>query len=216
MRSGRLLPLVSALLFVSAAQPVAAASVTVRFSDHKGRPVDMGVAVATSLSGPTPSASATEAIMDQVDEAFVPHILTVQAGTTVSFPNKDDIRHHVYSFSPAKKFELPLYKGTPAEPVSFDEPGEVVLGCNIHDHMRGYLYVVESPYFAGASTSGVAEISELPAGRYEVSVWHPRQKRPSETQMVELAATDQLELDFEVQLKPALRLRGSQAGAKKY
>ena len=154
--------------------------------------------------------------MDQIDEAFVPFLLPVQVGTTVSFPNKDDTRHHVYSFSEAKKFELPLYKGTPAEPMVFDQPGEVVLGCNIHDHMRGYLYVVESPYFAGAGASGIAEIRDLPAGSYEVHVWHPRQKKAAGTRTVELTAADKLELTFEIQLKPALRLRGSQAGAKKY
>lgn len=215
MRAGRLAPLFLALL-LPAASPAAAASVAVRLADAKGRPVEMGVAVATPLGGQKAPSRTPSATMDQIEEAFVPHILTVEAGTRVSFPNRDDIRHHVYSFSETKKFELPLYKGTPAEPVRFDQPGVVVLGCNIHDHMRGYVYVVDSPFFAEASSDGIAEIGELPAGRYEIGVWHPRQKRAVESRTVELAAGDRLELDFELQLKPALRLRGSRAGAKKY
>ncbi len=172
--------------------------------------------MAADTAAARPDAPPAKAIMDQIDEAFVPHVLPVRIGTSVSFPNKDDIRHHVYSFSEAKKFELPLYKGTPAEPVTFEQPGEIVLGCNIHDHMRGYIYVVESPHFATSSEDGVAEVRDLPAGRWEVHVWHPLQKAPADPRIVQVAAGDWPELDFEIQLKPALRLRGSKAGRKKY
>jgi hypothetical protein len=92
----------------------------------------------------------------------------------VSFPNRDDIRHQVYSFSPAKRFELRLYKGTPSEPVLFDKPGLVVLGCNIHDWMVGYIYVTDDPWFAVSDATGTLHLDALPAGRYQVTLWHPQ------------------------------------------
>ena len=101
---------------------------------------------------------------------------TVRTGTAVSFPNNDDIRHHVYSFSEAKKFELPLYKGVPAEPVVFDQAGTVVLGCNIHDWMLAYVYVVDTPWRLVTDEKGAGVLDDLPAGRYRVDVLHPRLK----------------------------------------
>jgi hypothetical protein len=97
-------------------------------------------------------------------------------GTTVIFPNSDNIRHHVYSFSPAKKFELPLYSGLPAEPVVFDKVGFITLGCNIHDWMIAYVAVVPTPYFQVTRQDGRAVLKDLPAGRYTVQVWHPALK----------------------------------------
>jgi len=91
----------------------------------------------------------------------------------VRFPNGDDVRHHVYSFSPAKKFELRLYHGMTAEPVLFDKPGTVVLGCNIHDSMVAYIYVVESDYFAVANAQGNISLT-APAGKYQLQIYHPQ------------------------------------------
>jgi plastocyanin len=113
------------------------------------------------------------AIFEQSGKEFTPRVKVVMVGTPVSFPNRDDVKHHVYSFSQTKKFEIELYKGTPASPVVFDQPGEVVLGCNIHDWMAGYIYVSESPFFASTDAAGHARISGLPPGNYSVRVWHP-------------------------------------------
>lgn len=112
--------------------------------------------------------------IDQIDKQFVPGVMAVRVNTLVRFPNSDDIRHHVYSFSPAKKFELRLYHGMTAEPVLFDKPGTVVLGCNIHDSMVGYIFVVDTPYFAVADAQGMAHISQVPAGKYQLEIYHPR------------------------------------------
>jgi hypothetical protein len=112
--------------------------------------------------------------MDQVQKQFLPAVLAVRSGTRVSFPNRDDIRHQVYSFSPAKRFELRLYKDTPSEPVLFDKPGLVVLGCNIHDWMVGYIYVTDDPWFAVSDEAGKLHIDDLPVGRYHVTLWHPQ------------------------------------------
>ena len=149
---------------------VSAATLDVSLLDSQGQP--LGNAVLT-LRGDAPAAASTDAVVDQRDKQFLPRVLAVRTGTTVSFPNSDNIRHHVYSFSPAKRFELRLYQGTPSEPVVFDKPGLVVLGCNIHDWMLGYIYVTDDPWFAVSDEHGRAAIAELPAGRYAVTLWHP-------------------------------------------
>jgi hypothetical protein len=90
----------------------------------------------------------------------------------VHFPNRDTVRHHVYSFSPAKNFELKLYTGTPANPVLFDKPGVVVLGCNIHDNMAAWVLVVETPYFGKTNSAGDVVLPNVPAGNYRLRTWH--------------------------------------------
>ena len=119
--------------------------------------------------------------VDQVDKQFVPYVKAVLVGSKVRFPNSDNIRHQVYSFSAAKKFELPLYAGANAPPVVFDKPGVVVLGCNIHDWMVGYIYVSETPYFAKTEAAGTASIADLPPGEYTVRIWHPSMEHGEET-----------------------------------
>jgi plastocyanin len=149
-----------------------AASLQLQLQDQQGQPLADAV---VSLQGPQGVAiSPAPAIMDQVQKQFLPAVLAVRSGTRVSFPNRDDIRHQVYSFSSAKRFELRLYQGTPSEPVLFDQPGVVVLGCNIHDWMLGYIYVTDDPWFAVSDAAGQLQIDGLPAGRYQVTLWHPQ------------------------------------------
>jgi len=127
----------------------------------------------------------------------------IQTGGLVTFPNRDNIEHDVYSFSPAKKFELDLYHGIPAHPVQFDKPGLVVMGCNIHDTMVAYLLVVDTPWFAKTDASGQAVIDGLPADAYQVSAWHYRMPDtgPRPTQKITFSADAAAR--FAVQLKPA-------------
>ncbi|MEX6501035.1 methylamine utilization protein [Pseudomonas zhanjiangensis] len=149
----------------------AAASLQARLVDAGGQPLANAV---LSLRGPLGAeAEPPMVVMDQQAKQFVPNVLAVRTGSAVSFPNSDDIRHHVYSFSPAKRFELRLYQGTPSEPVRFDTPGVVVLGCNIHDWMVGYVYVTDDPWFVVSDQQGRAPFAQLPPGRYSVSLWHP-------------------------------------------
>ncbi|BFM19136.1 methylamine utilization protein [Gilvimarinus japonicus] len=145
--------------------------------DVQGQGVENAV-VALRGSEPQLAPAATYAIMDQVGREFVPYVVPVQAGTWVRFPNSDDIRHHVYSFSPAKRFELKLYHGSTAEPVKFDTAGKVVLGCNIHDSMVGYVYVLDTPYYALSDAGGNARIT-APAGEYQLEIQHPRSAEPT-------------------------------------
>lgn len=154
----------------------AAANLEIRVS-AAGVPLDdVIVAVHGGVAAP---GGARQHVIDQVDKRFVPHVAAIRVGDRVSFPNSDDIRHHVYSFSPPKVFELPLYHGIPSEPVRFEQPGKVVLGCNIHDGMSAYVYVLTAERFARAD-EGIARFADLPPGRYEIALWHPRQARASE------------------------------------
>jgi plastocyanin len=145
-----------------------------RVTNADGKPVADAVVIAVPETGAPPrTGKPTIEVVDQIGKEFTPYVKVVRVGSSVSFPNKDNVRHHVYSFSPAKTFELPLYKGTPAEPVQFDKPGVVRIGCNIHDWMIGYIYVVETPYAGKTGKHGVIELEGLPPGRYRVRVWHP-------------------------------------------
>jgi plastocyanin len=174
--------------------------------DEHGKPVADAVVSLTSPAAAT-RPRASPAIMDQQSKEFVPLVLPVAVGTSVRFPNRDNIRHHVYSFSSAKRFELPLYSGTPAAPVVFDKPGAVVLGCNIHDWMVGYVYVLATPYFAKTAEDGKARIADVPPGAYEARVWHPRLRAETEktAMSVTLAAGEPGQVTFVVTLKPDRR-----------
>ncbi len=114
-----------------------------------------------------------KAEMGQAGKQFVPQVLVVTTGTEVDFPNRDTVRHHVYSFSPVKKFELKLYIGTPTQPVLFDQPGIAVLGCNIHDQMVGWIVIVDTPYFGRTAAQGQVVLDKLPPGNYRLRSWHP-------------------------------------------
>ena len=149
--------------------------------DDKGKPVADAVVVAVPADGAMRLPARRDAVVDQVDKEFTPKVNAILVGTPVIFPNHDNVRHHVYSFSPAKRFELPLYAGVPAEPVVFDKPGVVVLGCNIHDWMVGYVYVSESPYFAKTGKDGKALLAELPPRAYTLRVWHPQMDAAEDT-----------------------------------
>ena len=144
-------------------------------TDQQGRPVADAVVVAVPVDANLrPLPKPRDDTIDQVDKQFLPKVTAVAVGTSVLFPNNDNVRHQVYSFSPAKRFELPLYAGVPAQPILFDKPGVVVLGCNIHDWMVGYVYVSESPYFAKTGSSGKVKLADLPPRSYVVRVWHPQ------------------------------------------
>ena len=164
-----------ALLLAIAWGDAVAAGVIARAADSAGAPVIEAV-VYLLPTGTKLSVTPRPGIVDQVNKEFLPMVAPVQLGAAVSFPNKDNIRHHVYSFSPAKVFQLKLYSGTPSRPVVFDKLGPVVLGCNIHDWMVGYIYVVDTPYFAKTDGTGTARLDSLPAGDYELRIWHPHSR----------------------------------------
>jgi plastocyanin len=162
------------LASLAASISATAADISVSVVSREGRGVDQIVVIATPmpanvglLTPPKP------AVMDQRDLTFQPRVLVVEVGTSVEFPNNDAVSHQVYSFSAAKRFQLPLYKGEQHSPIIFDQPGLVVLGCNIHDSMVGYIYVTDAPFFGATDMHGSLRLEGLPAGDYRLTIWSP-------------------------------------------
>ncbi len=203
------------LLFASTASGQTG-EITAIIADDSGKPVQDAVVVAVPADGKvTLPAKPREEAVDQVDKEFAPKVKVVVVGTPVRFPNRDNVRHHVYSFSGAKRFELPLYAGVPAQAIVFDKPGIVVLGCNIHDWMVGYVYVSESPYFAKTGVDGKVVISGLPSQAYVVRVWHPQLDGAGNAtaKNVDLTHVRRADLAWLLRLKPEVKVRRSPVGA---
>ncbi|MAK61204.1 MAG: methylamine utilization protein [Ponticaulis sp.] len=114
-----------------------------------------------------------DVLMEQSDKTFVPYVLIAPLGSEVSFPNRDRMRHHVYSFSKGNRFEIELYGRDETRSIAFDTPGVVAVGCNIHDEMIGYIRVVDTPYAGKTDGAGSMTFTDLPAGTNEFLVWHP-------------------------------------------
>src|SRR5690606_6678358 len=171
---------------------VAAAPLVVAVHDESGKPVQDAAVWAEAQGGRivSPRRDGAPARIDQRARTFIPYGTVVQTGTAIEFPNNDTVRHHVHSFSPAKVFSLKLYLGTPAEPVLFDRPGEVVLGCNIHDHMVAHVYVVDTPHFAVTGSDGRVRLDGLAPGRWRLNARHPGMPA-TEHRQVDVGATDQ-------------------------
>ncbi|HJS57743.1 MAG TPA: methylamine utilization protein [Vicinamibacteria bacterium] len=183
---------VACLLLIGPSLPCLAASLVVEVRDARGSVVSDAVVYAIPEGRLAPSQART-AVMDQKDRRFVPHVLAIQTGTAVMFPNSDNVRHQVYSFSPAKKFQLPLYAGTPPKPIVFDKAGVVALGCNIHDRMSAYIVVVDTPHF-GLTENGLVELTDLAAGSYGVRVWFAGMQDEPAAEAVSLTGTERREL----------------------
>ena len=170
-------------------------------------PLDAAVA-------PAPAATANAEI-GQKGQEFTSYVTVVQTGSRVVFPNQDNVQHHVYSLSKAKKFELPLYNPGQAESFVFDVPGLVTLGCNIHDWMLAYLVIVPTPYFAKTDAQGAAVVV-APPGRYRLELWHPR-LAAVQSEEIALADGTPAKRDFTVTLKPDRRIRrGPESKAGSY
>lgn len=152
--------------------PVFAADITIQLENQNKAPLADAVIFMTSPSRPLPSDAARHRI-EQIDKQFVPLVSAVPIDSVVEFPNHDHVKHHVYSFSAPKTFEIRLYKGADSPPVILDKPGVVTLGCNIHDFMVGYIYIVETPYYGVSNTDGLVIIHDLKAGEYVLKAWHP-------------------------------------------
>jgi plastocyanin len=167
--SGRSLMFLFLLLCTSLA---GAATLDVEVTDRNGKALAQAVVYLESDAARRLVKPAVEVEMAQEKRQFSPRVLVLPVGTEVKFPNRDSVRHHVYSFSRPKPFEIRLYSGVPANPVLFDQPGVVVLGCNIHDNMSAWIVVVETPYFALTGASGKAALQEVPPGAYRLRVWH--------------------------------------------
>lgn len=178
-------------------------AVTVRQAD--GQALPDAVVVAEARQGYAAIRAGLKAAIDQRNLLFMPEVLVVRTGTVVDFPNSDQVRHQVYSFSGAKTFQLPLYAGRTQPPVLFDRAGIVTLGCNIHDGMIGYIYVSDSPWYGRTDRQGELRLPELPAGDYLIKVWHPRMAESTQQLTLPVKLEEPATTELTVQLKKPLR-----------
>ena len=206
-------------LAVAFALPAGGETVTAKVVDKNGKAVEDAVVLAFPEAGAVRPKKAAVVDVDQVNKEFVPHVSAVAVGTPIRFPNYDQIRHHVYSFSPAKSFEIPLYKGVPADPIVFEKPGVVTLGCNIHDWMQGYVLVTDAPRFAVSDAQGQARLEDLPEGATRLEVWHPElEGKPEDTaQSVRIDGSGTQPVLFEIDRKRTWKVRrGGGRGGDRY
>ena len=168
--------LLAGLLCAAVAQ---AATVTVQVKGSNGAPIVDAVVTVSSPHAPAgPIHFPWPSVVKQQNISFQPHVLIAPLGADVTFPNMDNVRHHVYSFSKPKKFELKLYGHEETRTVTFDKPGVVAIGCNIHDQMSGFIVVVDTPYAAKTDASGKAIIPGVPDGAATLKVWSPAIRAP--------------------------------------
>jgi len=192
-------------LLLCVAQSAIAATVSVNATKRDGTPLSGAVVMLEAVSPALPPAPPVQAIMDQLNLAFVPDVLVIPVHSTVNFPNSDPISHQVYSFSSARRFQLPLYRGKPYPPVSFDEAGIVTLGCNIHDNMLSYVVVTAAPFFGRTDANGDWSVTNAPNGHYRLRLWHPLLNESAEIERpIELSA-DRLHVEIKLlrHLRPA-------------
>jgi plastocyanin len=187
-----------------------ATSLIVAVQTPDGRSLPGAVVTVHSLTASAAPSAPVSAIMDQINRAFVPDLLVIPVGSTVAFPNSDSVSHQIYSFSPARKFQLPLYHGKPYPPVHFDQAGLVTLGCNIHDSMLAYVLVTDAPYFGRTDAKGAWSV-DVPAGAYRITVWHPRMQESSVLER-ELTIRDGEHAALTLKLAKALRLAPLKGG----
>ena len=171
IRPRRLL-LAIALLLVSSAGARTEQTGTVKGTVTTGPDRQVVADAVVMIEGPANGSGTTRARMNQQHEAFAPHVLGVAVGTTVDFPNSDPVLHNVFSTSPAKRFDLGMYGQGETRNVVFDSPGVVLVRCNVHPRMTGYIVVHSNPYVAVTDAHGSYTITSVPPGTYTARIWH--------------------------------------------
>lgn len=175
---------VLSVIFLCFHSLMALAAVQITITDQQGQPLED--AVVELLDPANVKFSQKKAEIKQQDLTFSPFVSAYQTGTAVDFPNMDKTRHHVYSFSSAKVFELKLYANKPEAPVVFDQAGIIALGCNIHDYMQAYIYVGDSQFLQVTDTKGQTNFADVPDGNYQLKLWHPWQNADWVTQQIQI------------------------------
>lgn len=182
--------------------PLQAGSLTVQVLNDKHEPLPDAVVYLMS-DQPYIPATTSDIEIEQKNKMFHPFVTIMPTGASASFPNRDGIGHHVYSFSPAKNFQLPLSDQELTERITFDKPGIVTVGCNIHDWMVAYIYVVDTPYYAKSDANGLAVIVNLPAGDYKIRVAHPGMSSTQPiTRQLNITADGESRQEFSLDIKP--------------
>jgi plastocyanin len=190
------------ILLMGNAVTAAAAPMSVRVTDGSGRPVGNAVvAFRPSGSAAKPMRVGPKYVIAQKDLEFRPFVAVVPVGASVSFPNLDPMKHHVYSFSAAKRFELKLFAKDQSRSVKFEKAGVVPLGCNIHDSMSAFLYVADSAWTAVTDRNGIVRFADAPSAAGSLTVWHPYMRAPG-NQLVRQVRTGDRSLHISVRLRP--------------
>ena len=191
-----------ALALAGAAMPLAAAPLSVRVVDAWGRPVrDAVVTLHPAGNSARPARAGGRFVVAQQSLHFRPFLTIVPVGADVSFPNLDPTKHHVYSFSPAKKFELKLFAKDQSRTVHFDKPGVVALGCNIHDQMSAFIVVTDSAWTSRTNAQGLVTFADAPNAPGRVTVWHPYLRAPGGQLQLAIGPA-QRNAGFQVRLRP--------------
>jgi plastocyanin len=183
------------------AAPVGAATLTVRVVDSSGRPVRDAVVTLYPSSGVRAPKPSGRYVVSQQNLQFHPFMSIVPVGADVSFPNFDNTKHHVYSFSTAKRFELKLFAKDQSRTVHFDKPGVIALGCNIHDQMSAFIVVADSEWTARTNGQGVVAFNDAPNAPGRLVVWQPYLRSPGGT-VQQQVAPGQWTAAFKVRLRP--------------
>ena len=186
---------------------VSANNLTFNLSDNKRKPLINAVVYAIPLNLAKPKLQAKQATIIQRNKTFLPYVSIFPKGTIATFLNQDSVKHHVYSFSAPKKFEIKLYSGKPAKTITFDRPGIVTFGCNIHDDMLAYAYIVDTPYYGLSNPAGRAVLKGLPNGQYLLKVQHPQQKKGVSVQQKISLPSKVNHFSYKLALKPQWKKR---------
>jgi len=199
------------IILVLALMPLTVFAFEIQVIDQNGKPVQN--AVVSIPSGGIEVVNSVPAIMDQVKRQFEPLVLAVEQGREVVFPNSDNIRHHVYSFSEPKRFQIKLYKDQPKKPLKFEQGGIVVLGCNIHDSMIGYIFVSPWPNFQVSPASGIVSFDASPK---EVAVWHPWVVGLDKPERINLNELKKNDFKIQLSLTPPKQIKKRKSKFNKY
>jgi plastocyanin len=190
-----------ALALAGAASPLAAAPLSVRVVDSSGHPVRDAVVTLYPSAGARAPHGGGRYVISQQNLQFHPFLTIVPVGADVSFPNLDPTKHHVYSFSAAKRFELKLFAKDQSRTVHFDKAGVVALGCNIHDAMSAFIFVTDSAWTARTNAQGMAVFGDAPNSPGHLTVWHPYLRSPGGL-LQQAVGVGQRSASFSVRLRP--------------
>jgi plastocyanin len=160
------------MVFCAFAARALCADIHILAKDQTGRPIEGAIVWAEVPRAKMPSPVQAEIV--QKNRQFIPPVTVIPVGSVVRFPNWDNVQHHVYSFSPTKTFDIPLYIGESPQVIEFERPGIVTLGCNIHDWMAAYIVVLDTAVFAKTDANGGVLLRDLPAGPVSIFGWSPR------------------------------------------
>lgn len=209
MQHSWLKSIIVATFIASFAIKAQASTLTIKITDEQQQPIADAVVELVASTPVTPQQTTLGSIAQQ-DLTFVPFVSAIVAGSYIEFPNRDKTRHHVYSFSDAKSFEIQLYANKPEAPILFDKAGIVTIGCNIHDYMQAYVYIGASPLLSVSNSQGEVSFANLPNDKYQLKLWHPWQKNSHDSVSITVTRDSTIALTMAVlpKQKPTAPKRG--------